>query len=175
MLSTARGFTSRVDAGRFILAELRRLPLQEARVERMHFLRRISLPIVLVLACASAGLARMQSVPSPARPPSPPAYSPMLAAHDVDVGKFYMKRGDVDGAIARYKDALRYKPNYAEPCLLLGQAYEQKHDPASAIDYYQQYLKILPTASESKRVRKRIADLQDKMKKDGAVSSQPNR
>ena len=140
----------------------------------MHCLRIISLLIVLALACASASLAQTQSVPSPAKPPGP-TYNPMLAVHDVEVGKFYMKRGDIDGAIARYKDALRYRPNYAEPCLLLAQAYEQKHDPASAIDYYEQYLKILPDTSESKRVRKRIADLQDKMKKDGAVPSQPNR
>lgn len=76
-----------------------------------------------------------------------------------------MRRGDTDGAIARFKDALLHKPDYAEPCLLLGRAYEAKKDPATAIHYYQQYLKILPNTSESKKVRKRIIDLQTKMKK----------
>lgn len=99
----------------------------------------------------------------------------MLAAHDVQVGQFYMKRGDTDGAIARFKDALLHKPNYAEPCLLLGRAYEQKHDPATAIHYYQQYLKILPNTSESKKVRKRIADLQDKMEKHESGSGKQDR
>ncbi|MGB6875315.1 MAG: tetratricopeptide repeat protein [Candidatus Acidiferrales bacterium] len=139
----------------------------------MSVLRGISLLIVLALACASAG-ARMQSVPSPAKPPAP-TYNPMRAVHDVDVGKFYMKRGDLDGAIARFKDAMRYKPNYAEPCLLLGQVYEQKHDAASAISYYQQYLKILPGGSESRKVRKRIGDLQEKTKKNETSNGQGNR
>lgn len=88
----------------------------------------------------------------------------------MEVGKFYMKRGDLDGAIARYKDALLHKPNYAEPCLLLGQAYEQKNDAATAIRYYEQYLKILPDTSESKKVRKRIKELQEKMKKNPSSS-----
>lgn len=99
----------------------------------------------------------------------------MLAVHDVQVGEFYMKRGDTDGAIARFKDAQLHKPNYAEPCLLLGRAYEQKHDPSTAVRYYEQYLKILPNASESKKVRKRIAELQDKMKKDEPDSRKDNR
>ncbi len=99
----------------------------------------------------------------------------MLAVHDVEVGEFYMKRGDTDGAIARFKDALLHKPNYAEPCLLLGRAYEQKHSPSTAISYYQQYLKILPNTSESKKVRKRIAELQDKMKNGESASEKNNR
>lgn len=119
---------------------------------------------LLVLICTPRSFA--QNVPAPLPPQSEtPAYNPMLAAHDVKVGEFYMRRGDTDGAIARFKDALLYKPHYAEPCLLLGRAYEKKNDPATAIHYYQQYLKILPNASESRKVRKRIADLQSKMKK----------
>jgi Tfp pilus assembly protein PilF len=134
----------------------------------MCALCRILFVIGFALACASPSFAQAASTPPRTQPP---ANNSKLAAHDVDVGKFYMKRGDVDGAIARYKDALRYKPDFAEPCLLLGQAYEQKHDPASAANYYQQYLRILPNGSESKKVRKRIADLQEKMKKEESGSS----
>lgn len=119
----------------------------------------------VILACVPACFAQANPAAPPAQVQSS-AYNPMLAAHDVQVGKFYMKRGDRDGAIARFKDALLHNPDYAEPCLLLGRAYEQKHDLATAIHYYQQYLKILPNTSESKKVRKRIAELQDKMKKD---------
>lgn len=81
-----------------------------------------------------------------------------------------MKRGDLHAAIARFKDAIAYKPNYAEPCLLLGQVYEKKNDPVRAIQYYQQFLKILPSTPESKKVRERIARLQAKMKKEKSVS-----
>lgn len=93
----------------------------------------------------------------------------------MEVGRFYQKRGDLDGAIARYKDALLHKPNYAEPCLLLGQAYEQKNDATSAIHYYQQYVKILPDTSESKKLRKRITELQEKVKKSSDASGQSSR
>ena len=137
----------------------------------MDFLRRISWATALTLACAHAGFAQSQSSPpQPSKPAAQSANNRALAQHDVDIGKFYLKRGDVDGAIARYKDALQSRPNFAEAYLLLGQAYEQKRDPLSAISYYQQYLKTLPSGSESKKVRKRIADLQEKTKKGEAGS-----
>jgi tetratricopeptide (TPR) repeat protein len=98
----------------------------------------------------------------------------MRAVHDVDVGKFYMKRGDLGGAIARFKDALLYKPHYAEACLLLGQAYEKSNDPGRAITYYQKYVKILPSTHESKKLRGRIAALREKIAKDKPASTSKN-
>ena len=136
-------------------------------------LRQISLLIALVLAGAWLSSAQAKSAAAQTQAQgSSSNYNPRLAAHDIEVGKFYQKRGDLDGAIARYKDALLHKPNYAEPCLLLGQAYEQKNDAASAIYYYQQYVKILPDTSESKKLRKRIEELQEKVKKSSDTSGQ---
>lgn len=145
----------------------------------MRLSRRILSLIALGAGCACVSLAQTK----PASPQTPPqadassssSYSPMLAAHDVEVGKFYAKRGDLDGAIARYKDALLHKPDYAEPYLLLGQAYEQKNDAAAAIRYYRQYVKILPDTSESKRLRKRIEELQEKVKKSSDASGRSSR
>lgn len=101
-------------------------------------------------------------------------FDPMRAVHDLDVGKFYMKRGDLGGAIARFKDALLYKPHYAEACLLLGQAYEKSNDPGRAITYYQKYVKILPNTRESKKLRGRIVALQEKIAKDKPASASKN-
>lgn len=146
------------------------MPPLEAGIE-MRLSRQISLLIASVMACACVSFA--QAKPAPPQSESQPSssdYNPRLAAHDIEVGKFYQKRGDLDGAIARYKDALLHKPDYAEPCLLLGQAYEQKNDAASAIRYYQQYVKILPDTSESKKLRKRIEELQEKTKEKAATS-----
>lgn len=126
--------------------------------------------IAVILVLARIGLAEgqaakpnQQKAPSSAGSPAP-TYNPFRAVHDVEVGKFYMKRGDVTGAIARFKEAMLYKDNYAEPLLLLGQCYEKKNDPATAVHYYKEYLKILPDSAESKKVRERIAHLQEKMK-----------
>lgn len=40
-----------------------------------------------------------------------------------------------------------------------------------AIDYYRQYLKILPGTPESKKVRERIAKLQEQITKDKAIAA----
>lgn len=98
-----------------------------------------------------------------------PAYNPYRAVHDVEVGKFYLKRGDLAGAIARFKEAMLYKDNYAEPRMLLGEAYEKNNDPATAIHYFEEYLKILPESPDSKKVREQIAELQEKLKKGTAA------
>lgn len=103
-----------------------------------------------------------------------PEFNPMRAIHDVEVGKFYMKRGDLAGAIARFKDAMLYKPHYAEARLLLGQAYEKKDDPQNAISYYKQFLEILPNTPESKKVRERIAALQKKLADENHTSVEKN-
>lgn len=120
-------------------------------------------------ACGSASAQSQLPPPPPEQPVA--RYNPLVAFHDIEVGKFYMNRGDVDGAIVRFKDAILNKPNFAEPCLLLGQAYEKKGDPAMAIDYYRQYLKILPGTPESKKVRERIAKLQEQITKDKAIAA----
>lgn len=53
-------------------------------------------------------------------------YDPLPAEKDVDVGEFYMHKGDLDAAIARFEDAIQLKANYAKPRLLLAQIYEKK-------------------------------------------------
>lgn len=111
---------------------------------------------------------------SKAQPEETRVFNPMRSIHDVEVGKFYMKRGDLAGAIARFKDAILYKPHYAEARLLLGEAYEKNNDPHRAVNYYRQYLEILPNAAESKKVRERIAALQEKIANAKAASSSKN-
>lgn len=98
------------------------------------------------------------------RPPAAP-YNPLRAEHDIEVGKFYMKNGDVAGAIARFQDAIACRPHFAEPRLLLAKAYERRNDPGRAIHYYREYLKILPESPETGKICKRIAALEKKLPK----------
>lgn len=148
-----------------------------AGTDRMHGLRKLLVVTITAFASVACSFAQTTAGPQPQKLAETQSqeqnapYNPALAQHDLDVGKFYQKRGDLDGAIARYKDALRYKPNFAEPCQLLGQAYEQKRDFATAIGYYQEYVKILPNTPESKKLGKRIVELQGKIKKN---ESAPN-
>jgi len=96
---------------------------------------------------------------SPSSPSSDANYDPFHAAQDMDVGKFYMHKGDSDAAIDRFKHAITMKPNFAEPRMLLGEIYEKKGDTAQAIRYYKEFLQILPQGPDSNRVRKRLEKL----------------
>jgi len=70
-----------------------------------------------------------------------------------------MHKGDTDAAIPRFEDAVRLKPNYAKPRILLGEAYEKKGDKAGAIQCYKDYLRVFPNASDAKKIQKKIEKL----------------
>jgi tetratricopeptide (TPR) repeat protein len=99
----------------------------------------------------------------PAAKSQDPAYDPYRAAKDIEIGNFYMRKGDVDAAIDRFLDAIQHKPDFAEPCRLLGEAYEKKGEKAAAIKYYKQYLQIRPRAPDAGRIRKRISKLSEEV------------
>src|ERR1700730_10958609 len=82
-----------------------------------------------------------------------PAWDPFHAQQDVDVGMFYLHKGDVDAAITRFEDAVRLRANFAKPRLLLAEAYEKKGDPSEALRYYKEYLQVLPNAPDAKKIR----------------------
>jgi tetratricopeptide (TPR) repeat protein len=86
-------------------------------------------------------------------------YDPFHAQQDVEVGEFYLHRGDIDGAIARFEDAIRLRDNFAQPRLLLAECYEKKHQTAKALKYYREYLKVFPDAPDRKKVEKKIEKL----------------
>ena len=86
-------------------------------------------------------------------------YDPYKANKDVEVGLYYQRKGDLDAAIERFKDAIHYKYDFARPRILLGEAYEKRHDDTEAIRYYKEYLKILPNGPDAKRVKDRIEKL----------------
>ena len=98
--------------------------------------------------------------------PSPPVsaektevYDPYKANKDIEVGLYYQRKGDLNAAIERYKDAIHYKYDFARPRILLGEAYEKQHDDAEAIRYYKEYLKLLPNGPDAKHARERIDKL----------------
>jgi tetratricopeptide (TPR) repeat protein len=92
-------------------------------------------------------------------PEDNPAWDPFHAAQDIDVGTFYMHKGDMDAAIGRFQDAIRLRPNFAKPRILIAEIYEKKGDKSEALHYYKEYLQVFPDAPDAKRVQKKIAQL----------------
>ena len=86
-------------------------------------------------------------------------YDPYHAEKDVEVGIFYMHKGDLDAAIGRFENAIQEKPSFARPRLLLGEAHEKKGEKAEAVKYYKEYLQIVPKAPDAKKIQKRIDKL----------------
>jgi len=108
-----------------------------------------------------------ESSSQPAGPPPAPkadtgSYDPVSAQEDIQVGMFYMHKGDIDAAISRFQDAIRLRSTFAKPRLLLAEAYEKKSDKASALKYYKEYLQVYPKAPDAKKIQNKIDKLSGK-------------
>jgi tetratricopeptide (TPR) repeat protein len=88
-----------------------------------------------------------------------PTWDPLRAEKDLEVGQYYMKKGDIDAAIDRFQDATLAKPGYAIPFRYLGDAQEKKGLKKQAIKSYQRYLDLYPHAEDADKVRKKIDKL----------------
>jgi len=98
----------------------------------------------------------------PAPPPAPaePTYDPLRADKSVEIGTFYLKRGNYDAAIERFQDATHFQPKLARPYSLLGEAYERKGDVDNALAAYRKYLEVYRTAPDREKILKRIEKLE---------------
>jgi tetratricopeptide (TPR) repeat protein len=88
-----------------------------------------------------------------------PTWDPLRAEKDLEVGQYYMRRGDVDAAIDRFQDATIAKPGYAIPFRFLGEAQEKKGLRKQAIKSYQRYLDLYPHAEDRDKIQKKIDKL----------------
>src|SRR5271168_3646494 len=95
-----------------------------------------------------------------------PTWDPMRADKDLEVGKYYMRKGDVDAAIDRFQDATEAKPGYAIPFRFLGEAYEKKGQKKPAVKAYQRYIDLYPHAEDGDKIRKKIEKLHQEIDKE---------
>jgi tetratricopeptide (TPR) repeat protein len=151
------------------------------RILSAQNMRLLTLILFVVLLLTSAGAAgALQISPSTPPPPPPsetppepakPVFDPLHAEKNIEVGTFYMKKGNYDAAIDRFEDATRLQPSLAKPWRLMGEAYEKKHAYGRAVESYKKYLTVLPGAEDAAKVKKRIAMLEQKLAQE--ASKQP--
>ena len=98
--------------------------------------------------------------------PDQPKWDPLRAEKDLEVGQYYMRKGDVDAAIDRFQDAADAKPGYAVPFRYLGEAQEKKGLKKQAIKSYQRYLDLYPRAEDADKIRKKIDKLYKEVDKE---------
>jgi tetratricopeptide (TPR) repeat protein len=137
--------------------------------------RRIASQVVLLvfLVALPAPLWQQQKRPSAPTPSSPPAQPtepstsgadgvttpPASAEEDLDVGAFYLHKGDPDAAIPRFQEAIRLKPDDPKARLLLGEAYEKKGAKPEAVRCFREYLHLFPKAPDAKKIRQKLEKL----------------
>ena len=98
--------------------------------------------------------------------PDQPTWNPLRAEKDLEVGQYYMKKGDLDAAIDRFQDATVAKPGYAIPFRFLGEAQERKGLKKQAIKSYQRYLDLYPHAEDGSKIKKKLEKLYKEVEKE---------
>jgi tetratricopeptide (TPR) repeat protein len=124
--------------------------------------------LVPSMASAQASALEIPPTPPPAEPPPPPeppkpVFDPLRANKSLEVGSFYMKRGNYDAAIDRFTDATQFEPGLARSYSLLGEAYEHKGDVDNALTAYRKYLQLVrnsSNASDRDKIQKRVEKLE---------------
>jgi tetratricopeptide (TPR) repeat protein len=91
--------------------------------------------------------------------PDQPTWDPLRAEKDMQVGIYYMHKGDLDAAMDRFEDATLAKPGYALPFRYLGEAQEKKGMKKRAIKSFQRYLDLFPHAEDKDKIQKKIDKL----------------
>ncbi|PYT88681.1 MAG: hypothetical protein DMG36_23540 [Acidobacteria bacterium] len=98
--------------------------------------------------------------------PDQPAWDPLRAEKDIEVGEHYMHKGDYDAAIDRFQDAIEAKPGYAIPFRYLGEAQEKKGLKKQAIKSYRRYLDLYPHAEDAAKIKKKLEKLYKEVEKE---------
>jgi tetratricopeptide (TPR) repeat protein len=91
--------------------------------------------------------------------PDQPKWDPMRADKDIEVGKYYMHKGDLDAAMDRFQDAVEAKPGYAIPFRYIGEIYEKRGKKKPAVKAYQRYVDLYPNGEDADKIRKKIEKL----------------
>jgi tetratricopeptide (TPR) repeat protein len=118
-----------------------------------------------VLLCGQSSSAKDTPKPKPntdtatENAPDQPMWDPLRAERDLQVGLYYMHKGDVDAAIDRFQDAALAKPGYAIPFRYLAEAQEKKGLKRDAIESYTRYLDLYPQAEDKSKIEKKIEKL----------------
>jgi hypothetical protein len=90
----------------------------------------------------------------------PQVNDPVRAKKDADVGSFYLKNGDYQGALLRYQDAMAVDPTNVDAIFGLAETQQMLKKDADAARNYQLYLDIVPNGPKAKQAIKALKTLQ---------------
>jgi hypothetical protein len=108
------------------------------------------------------GVSSSQSGGEPDNPTgaAPQVNDPVRAKKDADVGGFYLKNGDYEGALLRYQDAMAVDPTNVDAIFGLAETQQMLKKNADAARNYQLYLDVVPNGPKAKQAMKALKTLQ---------------
>jgi tetratricopeptide (TPR) repeat protein len=92
-------------------------------------------------------------------PDGAPVNDPVRARKDSEVGSFYLKTGDYQGALLRYKDATASDPTNVDAIFGLAETQRMLKKNAEAERNYELYLDIVPNGPKAKQAMKALKAL----------------
>lgn len=127
----------------------------------------VGVVLLAALGATARSELRAQEKSAGTEPEEKPLYVPQGAAKSVEIGNFYLRKGDYRAALSRFKEAAEADPTYAGAFLGLGKVYEKIGLKQKALDAYRKYLDALPSekdAEEAKAVHRAMARLEKELK-----------
>ncbi len=97
--------------------------------------------------------------------PTEYVFNPIEAQKDVKIGDFYSKKGNQRAAAARYLEATRWNPGFAEAYWKLGHARDKLKQPLDALEAYRKYVELEPDGKQVHHAQKRITALEAEREK----------
>jgi tetratricopeptide (TPR) repeat protein len=85
------------------------------------------------------------------------AFNPLEAQHDLQIGNYYFKKGSYKAALARFREATRWNPGFAEAYLRVAESEEKLKDQKAALEAYAKYLELAPDAKDAESIKKKLA------------------
>ncbi len=97
------------------------------------------------------------------------SFNPIQARKELNVARFYMRKGSHKAAALRAQEAVKWDDSLLEAYILLGEAREKFSDLDGARKAYQQYLEA---SDESAKERKDIQRRLERLKQDGVKQAE---
>lgn len=130
--------------------------------------RALGLLLFLTLLSASSMWAQQADPPLPPEEdetyaaPREYGFNPLQAKKELNIGKFYFKKGSYKAAALRAQEALKWDDTLLEAYLMLGESRERMRDTDGARKAYKQFLEL---AADDAKQRKDIEKRLDKLAK----------
>lgn len=127
-----------------------------------------ALGLFLLLILLGGALAFSQEVEPPLPPeedetyaaPREYGFNPLQAKKELNIGRFYFKKGSYKAAALRAQEALKWDETLLEAYLVLGESRERLRDTDGARKAYKQYLELAASDAKDRReIEKRLQKL----------------